>query len=60
MTLHCRAPAAASAFVVGRAPVCATASEASRRRPLAFRASQNILRLEKQSDFIGHLYIVDP
>ena len=37
-----------------------TTSEASRRRPLAFRASQNILRLEKQSDFIGHLYIVDP
>ena len=37
-----------------------TASEASRRLPLAFRASQNILRLEKQSDFIGHLYIVDP
>jgi hypothetical protein len=33
----CRAPAAASAFLVGRAPVCATASEASRRRPLAFR-----------------------
>ena len=32
----------------------------SRRLPLASRASQNILRLEKQSDFIGHLYIVDP
>ena len=54
----CRAPAAASAFIVGRAPVCVTASEAS-RLPLAFRASQNILRLEKQSDFIGHLYFVD-
>ena len=49
-----------SAFIVGRAPVCVTASEASRRLPLAFRASQNILRLEKQSDFIGHLYFVDP